>query len=147
VAGEADTACRAAGKRLCTEAGWARACETAASCTWSYATACSDATAMSTCNTHELDGDSSSSGDQDVLNAAGAHAPCYADWGVAGRIFDLTGNLKEWTASRFPGVNPLRGGSYDDLLDGSTCGFNFVAVSDSYKVATAGFRCCSDTAP
>jgi hypothetical protein len=146
---DADAACRAAGKRLCTEAEWTRACQTAATpaCTWSYASTCTDGTAAPRCNTHELDGDPTMAGDQDVLLATGAQAACYADWGAAGHIFDMTGNLKEWTAARATGVNPLRGGSYEDLLDGSTCTFSFVAVGDTYKLANAGFRCCSDTAP
>jgi hypothetical protein len=143
---EAAAACAAAGKRLCTEAEWQRACETASACTWSFASSCT--TSSSTvCNTHEFDGDATMSGDQDVLLATGSRASCYADWGAAGHVFDLTGNAKEWTAARSAGVNPLRGGSYDDLLAGSTCDFSFVAVGDAYKLANAGFRCCSDTAP
>jgi hypothetical protein len=145
---EAAAACQAAGKRLCTEAEWQRACQTASAtaCTWSYASACTTISST-TCNTHELDGDPTMSGDQDVLLATGAMASCYADWGAGGHVFDMTGNAKEWTAARSAGVNPLRGGSYDDLLAGSTCSFSFVAVGESYKLANAGFRCCSDTAP
>ncbi len=145
---DAASACQAAGKRLCTEAEWQRACQTAAAsaCTWSFASACA-ASSSTTCNTHELDGDAAMSGDQDVLVASGSRTSCYADWGGANHIYDLTGNAKEWTAARTAGVNPLRGGSYLDLLDGSTCSFSFVAVDNNYKLANAGFRCCSDTAP
>jgi formylglycine-generating enzyme required for sulfatase activity len=139
---------KAAGKRLCTETEWQRACQTAATtaCKWSTATACTTSS-TSTCNTHEFDGNAAMSGDQDVLAATGGRASCYADWAAAGKIFDMTGNAKEWTAERAAGVNPLRGGSYEDLLEGSTCTFSFVAVGESYKLGNAGFRCCSDVAP
>jgi hypothetical protein len=144
---QAAAACQAAGKRLCTEAEWQRACQSAAAvaCTWSQAGACSDPAAVA-CNIHEHDGDSSAAGDQDVLLPTGGLPGCYAPWGTE-KIFDLTGNAKEFTSARSPGVNPLRGGSYDNISSGTTCTFSFTAVGDGFAFGNTGFRCCSDTPP
>ena len=147
--GEAQAACATVGGRLCTEAEWQRACETSAAtpCRWSYATGC-DTFAADTCNGNDHDFDPATPGDQDGLIPAGAMASCYADWGSAqDRVFDLSGNAKEWTEARSAGVNPLRGGSYNNTANGTSCPFDFVVGDDTFLFENVGFRCCSDTAP
>lgn len=138
---QAAAACAAAGKRLCTEQEWQRACTTAAapSCQWSFATACTTASAT-TCNVYER---AATAG---IMSSNGL-PNCFADWGANGRIYNLTGNVREWTKPRAAGQNPLRGGSYDTVLEGSTCSFAFLSVGDDFRYENTGFRCCSDVAP
>jgi hypothetical protein len=142
---EAVAACAAAGKRLCTEAEWQRACETPASpaCTWSFATTCTTA-ATGVCNSYEHDGDPATAGDQDRALATGALAMCHARWSDTDRIFDLSGNVREWTAARGAATNPVRGGAYDAVLSGATCGFSFAVFDDRFRHNNTGFRCCAD---
>src|SRR5262249_6012168 len=149
---QAVNACTAAGKRLCTEAEWQRACQSSTgTCNWSFATNCSTTPAAGAdpCNTQENDPDPIMSGNPDSLIATGSLANCYASWGAAAtaHIFDMTGNAKEWAQARSAGVNPLRGGSFNNILDGSTCTFNFTVADDTFQFPNVGFRCCSSTAP
>ncbi|AKF02990.1 hypothetical protein DB32_000138 [Sandaracinus amylolyticus] len=143
---QAQAACASVGARLCTEGEWERACETSAgsACTWSYASGCSTFSA-STCNGNEND-TGSASGDQDDVLATGARAMCYASWGSA-RVYDLSGNVAEWTERRAAGVNPLRGGSSTSPSGGTTCQFDFVVAGDAYATPGVGFRCCRTSAP
>ncbi|MCZ7680055.1 MAG: MopE-related protein [Sandaracinaceae bacterium] len=145
---EAQAACATVGGRLCTEAEWQRACEASSgSCDWSFASSCTSYPPnATTCNGNDHD-PSSASGDQDVLLTAGALSMCYADWGGAGRVFDLSGNAEEWTQARSSGVNPVRGGSYNDTSGGMRCDFDFVVANDTFRVPNVGFRCCRSTAP
>jgi hypothetical protein len=146
---EAEMLCASIGARLCTESEWQRACETDAgtSCGWSYATSCTSYQA-DTCNGNDHDPDTSTPGDQDALLPTGSRSACYADWGGAsGRVFDLSGNVSEWTQERTAGVNPLRGGSYSTPADGTRCDFDFFVADDSFQFANVGFRCCRSTAP
>ncbi|HJL44335.1 MAG TPA: hypothetical protein RMG45_00755, partial [Polyangiaceae bacterium LLY-WYZ-15_(1-7)] len=73
----------------------------------------------------------------------------YASHGgsASDRIYDLSGNVKEWTQRRSAGVNPLRGGSYNNSRLGLRCDFDFTVADDAFQIANVGFRCCSDTAP
>src|SRR5687767_8754260 len=43
----------------------------------------------------------------------------------ASRVFDLSGNVREFTAARTAGVNPLRGGSYYHTQHGMACRFSW----------------------
>src|SRR5262249_12934636 len=134
---QANAACTAAGKRLCTEAEWQRACQSqAGTCQWSFATNCATSPpSTTTCNTQEYDTDPVMPGNQDTLIATGSLANCYSSWGGTAQthIFDMTGNAKEWTQARSAGVNPLRGGSYNNILDGSTCTFDFTVADDTFQ--------------
>jgi len=147
--GEAQAACAATGARLCTEEEWQRACEAAGAgtCQWSYGSAC-DTFNASTCNGDAYDVDPVTPGDQDGLVASGSLAQCYADWGAAGdRVFDLSGNAKEWTEARSAGINPIRGGTHNNDSVGISCQFDFVTGDDAFLFENVGFRCCRDTAP
>ena len=59
----------------------------------------------------------------------------------------MSGNVKEWNVQRSNGVNPLRGGSYNNTATGISCDFNFVVADDTFQFNNVGFRCCRDTAP
>ena len=65
-------------------------------------------------------------------------------WG-SDRIYDLTGNAKEWTVARSLGKNPVRGGAFDNVLPGATCTFDFAVFDDDFRFGNTGFRCCSNT--
>jgi hypothetical protein len=140
---QAAAACAGIGARLCTEAEWQRACETAASmpCVYSYGTACGTYSAM-TCNGRDY------SAATDAVIATGAATGCFANWGTAAnRIFDMSGNLQEWTQPRAPGINPMRGGSFNDIAGGLTCQYSFEVGGNTVAVPNTGFRCCRDTMP
>ena len=59
----------------------------------------------------------------------------------------MSGNAKEWTNARSAGVNPLRGGSYDDTQIGISCQWNWVLADDTFRFQNVGFRCCRSTPP
>lgn len=95
----------------------------------------------STCNGQEYDTNGSLAGNQDDILPAGSLAQCYADW-AGGSVFDLSGNVREWTAPRLSGVNPIRGGSSSNIGEGTSCGLNFTSADDGFSFGNVGFRCC-----
>ena len=145
---EAATACASVGGTLCTEAQWQRGCQTAAACTWSYAAACTTYAPM-TCNGNDYDSNTVLAGDQDALISTGALASCNVTW-AGTQVFDMSGNAQEWTQPRgapSSGINPIRGGSYNDAAGGLTCSFSFEVAADTIRLPNVGFRCCRATAP
>ena len=69
-------------------------------------------------------------------------------------IYDLSGNLKEWTADLLGttvtpprSVYGVRGGAYDSPRDGLRCDLTFAPAPEDFSYANLGFRCCGDTAP
>lgn len=89
----------------------------------------------------DTDTDAVAAGDQDGILPAGALASCYAEQGV-NDAYDLTGNVKEWTAARASGQNPLRGGASNNEVPGSSCQINFTLANDAFFFPNVGFRCC-----
>jgi hypothetical protein len=151
---EAKAACETVGLRLCAESEWQQACQgQGGTCQWSYTPATDTCDAYEThatagnagCNTREYDHPVDP--ESEWLLPAGFMSLCYADHGPGNEIYDLSGNAKEWTAARSVGVNPLRGGSMNNVSGGSTCTFNFTVANDSFRFQNVGFRCCSDTQP
>ncbi len=152
---QATAACAAAGGRLCSETEWQRACQTASTCKWGM-TGC-NTYAASSCNGNDFDFDGiAGNGDQDGLLATKARPLCYADWGaVATRIFDMSGNAKEWTTQSAPSgeaadpanTRRLRGGSFNNTANGISCDLRFAVADDTFQFPNVGFRCCRDSAP
>jgi hypothetical protein len=142
---EAEAKCAAIGARLCSESEWQQACQAGSSCTWSYANNCTTYS-PNRCNGNDYD-PSGAPGDQDQVVATSAMSACYANWGGLDLIYDMSGNLKEWTAERSAGVNPLRGGSYNNTAVGISCTHDFVVADDTFQFENVGFRCCRSTAP
>ncbi|MDX2018820.1 MAG: MopE-related protein [Deltaproteobacteria bacterium] len=142
---EAQAACAQAGARLCTETEWQAACEAEApqACAWSFANSCMTYQ-PGVCADANYDLDPALPGYQNGLVATGSLASCNTSWGAAGGIYDLSGNVKEWTAARAPGINPLRGGAYNNPVGGATCGSKFVVADDTFLFGDVGFRCCKD---
>ncbi len=110
-------------------------------CQWSYENDCRDYQ-PATCNGEDFDGDPVAAGDQDVVLTTGSLAACFSEQSAGGQLFDMSGNIKEWTAQRAPGVNPLRGGSFNNTEVGISCQFDFLTADDSFFLPNIGFRCC-----
>ncbi len=76
------------------------------------------------------------------LAKTGAYADSVSPFGV----YDLVGNLHEWSAEVAPnGHGFFHGGFYGDAeVNGSGCDYVTKAHSASYHDYSTGFRCCSD---
>ena len=78
---------------------------------------------------------------QDALIATGDAAVCESEFSA----FDLSGNVKEWTSTEVtPNTFRVRGGSFDNIEEGLTCEFDFVAFNQNIAFPNLGFRCCID---
>jgi hypothetical protein len=108
---------------------------------WAYATNATTYQADA-CNGDDHDTDAGIAGDQDDVLPAGTLPACYANWGGTDTVFDLSGNVREWTARRTPGANPIRGGASNNTSTGISCGLAFTLASDTFFFPNVGFRCC-----
>jgi hypothetical protein len=138
--------------RLCSVTEWETACEGASGVTttplWSYSTV-PGTHVDGRCN----DNAAGVGGPWPVGRIANGNAStCYTPWnGGADRIYDLSGNLAEWTGTTAT-VNGqtyyrVRGGNYQTFPMGTRCDFNFVLEKPDFQNFDVGFRCCSDAAP
>src|SRR5262249_32936049 len=154
--------CNAAGGHLCSTADWQTACITkppgATTCKWGYApngAACTTAlgppyavpfptNGPNFCNLGPtFDFNSGQGGDQDglLVTGSGSLKNCYADWTALlgnnvnnGKIFDITGNLREITRQA-ANTYPLLGGSFDTSDEsGATCQFTFYTVDQNFQL-------------
>jgi formylglycine-generating enzyme len=149
---QAEKACAAAEKRLCTSEEWVAACEGPNGTTYPYG----EVENPNACNTHganpikRLFGTSKKNWSQGPMNhpwlnkmpgtlaKTGAFAACTNDYGV----HDMVGNLHEWTADT---SGTFRGGYYlDTSVNGKGCGYATTAHSPVYHDYSTGFRCCRD---
>lgn len=125
---EAEAACAAAGKRLCTADEWEKACKGPKNTVYSWG----DAFDPAPCG----------QGLEEV-GASGARADCRSGWGV----FDLSGNHREWTASPPAGAASdrrlVKGGLKGNPEKGARCAFS-TDLGSGYKDDTLSFRCCRD---
>jgi hypothetical protein len=78
--------------------------------------------------------------DQDDILATESLDLCAAN--VGGGVFDMSGNVKEWTKAHLPGENPIRGGASNNSQQGISCALNFTLADDALKLPNIGFRCC-----
>ncbi|HUQ06159.1 MAG TPA: SUMF1/EgtB/PvdO family nonheme iron enzyme [Kofleriaceae bacterium] len=149
---QAAAACANAGKRLCTDVEWLRACQGAAGTTYPYGATrengrCNDARTCHPAVQYFESNDSSVFGmighaclDQlpDGLARTGSHDACVSADGA----FDLMGNLHEWTADP---AGTFRGGFFvDTRLNGDGCLYRTTAHDTSHWDYSTGFRCCAD---
>jgi hypothetical protein len=130
--------------RLCTEAEWQTACsDNNAANLWSYQTAPGTYVAGE-CNDN-------ASVNPGAPWASGTGTTCNANWGAAGKIYDMSGNVSEWTSTSATssGVTyqRVRGGNYQTFPNGTKCNFGFVLQQPTFQNFDLGFRCCSDVAP
>ena len=149
---QAAAACEAAGKRLCSDAEWLRACRGADGDVYPYGDerqpgVCNDARAQ-----HPAVEYFGTSADwiwsmldhpcinqlPDSLARTGAHPGCVAAEGA----LDMMGNLHEWTADP---NGTFRGGFYvDTVLNGPGCSYATTAHDVTHWDYSTGFRCCAD---
>jgi sulfatase modifying factor 1 len=149
---QAAAACQNAGKRLCTDAEWLRACQGAAGTTYPYGATrengrCNDARTCHPAVQYFESSDSSVFGmighaclDQlpDGLARTGANQGCTSADGV----MDMMGNLHEWTADP---AGTFRGGFFvDTRINGDGCLYRTTAHDTSHWDYSTGFRCCAD---
>ena len=74
----------------------------------------------------------------DGLARTGAHPGCVS----ADGLYDLMGNLHEWTADP---AGTFRGGFYvDTMINGNGCLYRTTAHDVSHSDYSTGFRCCAD---
>lgn len=150
---EAETACVAAGKRLCTEAEWELACAGTAGDVYPYG----NSYLPNACNGNDFDLDCGVGADEDEALATGFTYGCptpllsceQTEWSVltgnTSGTFDMSGNVKEWTSTVVGGsARRIRGGAYDSSSGGLTCDFDFVSASETFFFTNLGFRCCSN---
>ena len=148
----AGAACVRAGKRLCTDVEWLRACQGAATTTYPYGNTrepgrCNDARACHPAVQYFESSDASVFGmighpclDQlpGGLGRTGARAGCAS----ADGILDMMGNLHEWTADP---AGTFRGGFFvDTAINGNGCRYATTAHDVNHWDYSTGFRCCAD---
>ncbi len=142
---EAQAACAAAGKRLCSSQEWMTACQ---------GTVAKDDDGDGSFTNDDLEGRSypygsyyregycHDSGDKDRQGAVptGSRAACRTPEG----IYDLTGNVQEWVGQT-PGTAVLLGGAWY-FEDKARCATTSDTYGADWSSRTSGFRCCADSA-
>jgi sulfatase modifying factor 1 len=148
---EAASACEQAGKRLCSDEEWLGACRGRTPTRYPYGPRfrsgyCNDegvaplpllrgasyALDYATLNDPRLDRVPG------TVARAGHFGRCTND----GEVFDLVGNLHEWTAAP-RGV--FRGGYFlDTKVLGEGCDYETSGHAPTYRDYSTGFRCCAD---
>jgi formylglycine-generating enzyme required for sulfatase activity len=154
----ADAACRAAGMRLCkvtrnndaiVSDEWGFACSLGKSC----GDACfpyGDSYNSALCNGADIS--------QGAARPVGASNTCATSGDLdpvstGEAVFDLSGNLAEWTndlrGTLADGrkVHTCRGGSYDTYSFGLGCNFTSTMLAEDFLFPDTGFRCCSSCGP
>lgn len=152
---EAEQACRNAGKRLCSGEEWVGACKGRRPTLYPYGDdwepgRCNDQGQSSFNRLHGVDGGEppQSAYTWENLNdprlnqmdgtcaPSGRHARCRNGF----KIYDMVGNLHEWTAAP---AGTFRGGYYLDVQkNGSGCEYKTTHHHAKYHDYSTGFRCC-----
>lgn len=151
---EAQAACVQAGKRLCTEGEWVRACKGPARTKFPYGNERQSGYCVDTNRADPLKKLFESLGAgryqfsimndprlnqvPDTLALTGSFTRCTNAY----QVFDMVGNLHEWTSDP---RGTFRGGFYlDSRLNGAGCDYRTVAHPATYRDYSIGFRCCAD---
>jgi hypothetical protein len=151
---EAEAACAAANKRLCTSDEWLLVCQGEEGRVYPYGDtydlmACNDTyggghpvvdyfgTSDGVWDTTHMN-DAGINQQADSLAASGDFPACVTPEGV----LDLHGNLHEWVSDA---DGTFRGGFYADAkINGTGCSYRTTAHSRDYHDYSTGFRCCAD---
>jgi formylglycine-generating enzyme len=146
---EAAAACDNAGKRLCTDDEWIAACKGKKPTAWPYGEEqkpgrCNDQGVSAFQIFFGKDGaytwenlnDARLNQHAGTLATSGKHAGCKNSY----KVYDMVGNLHEWTADA---GGTFRGGYYLDVtLHGDGCNYKTTAHNSKYHDYSTGFRCC-----
>ena len=145
-------ACRAEGKRLCTESEWTQACEGPEMLPYPYGWT-RDAKACNIDRKHTLPDfealESPWQTSQEILRLdqrvrSGEMSDCRSAYGV----YDMTGNVDEWTRNELPNrdagvdISSLKGGYFGPIR--GRCRPVTRSHNRWFKFYQAGFRCCAD---
>lgn len=152
---QAEGACKAANKRLCSGDEWQTACRGRKPTTFPYG----DERKKGYCNdegraplsrlhpdidpyrSHQAMNDPRINQAPNTVARTGKFARCKNAFGV----FDMVGNLHEWTADVNGTRGVFRGGYYQDTrINGDGCQYKTVAHDVRYHDYSTGFRCCAD---
>lgn len=150
---QAQSACRAAGKRLCQPVEWRAACGGKQGFAFPYgksrvATKCHDRgvapmlvffadTMKRGWGPLELN-DPRLNQQPGTVGKTGAYPECVNDYG----LYDMVGNLHEWTADP---NGTFQGGYWlDTSQHGDGCAYRTIAHPFDYRDYSIGFRCCAD---
>lgn len=148
---QAADACAEAGKRLCDDDEWLRACQGSAGTTYPYG----DEPQPGVCNDARDDhpvieyfgtseewiwselGNACISQIPDSLDTTGENPGCVSEDGA----FDMMGNLHEWTSDP---TGTFRGGFYvDTVINMPGCLYRTTAHTTPHWDYSTGFRCCA----
>ena len=152
-ASTAEKSCKEAGKRLCQPVEWRAACGGSNGYAYPYGGTrsegkCHDKGAAPMVTYHadtmskgwglaELNDPRNNQLDGG-LALTGASADCVNDYGV----YDMVGNLHEWTADK---NGTFQGGYWlDTSQHGDGCAYRTIAHGYDYHDYSTGFRCCAD---
>ena len=152
---QAEEACHNAGKRLCTDEEWITACKGKHPTQYPYGDEhrdgyCND-TGVSSFNHYYGGGNAepaneayswSNMNDPRLNQLEGTLAPTgkFKKCKNGFDVYDMVGNLHEWTAAR---GGTFRGGYYlDTHINGDGCGYRTTAHAATYHDYSTGFRCC-----
>ncbi len=155
-AAQADTACKNAKKRLCQPVEWRLACVGTEGTAFPYgpvrvAGKCHDSGKNPMMTLHadtmrrgwgmsELN-DPRANALEGGLAKTGAFPDCVNDYG----LYDMVGNLHEWTADP---NGTFQGGFWlDTAHHGDGCAYRTIAHDFNYHDYSTGFRCCADPQP
>ncbi len=138
----AKAACEAAGKRLCTTTEWVAACKGANNRLFGFQDSSSSPLLLTDiCDVARTTNNTPGS----LPSLTGAHPKCVTD-GIA--VFDLIGNLSEWTIN--PSDVPTASGVafYQDIsvsdCNGGLVDPGSTIIAPTTKSTDLGFRCCKD---
>jgi hypothetical protein len=140
---EAQTACRARGRRLCKSKEWTLACEGEGRLPYPYGYARDD----QACNVDRpVEWTSRNGARPTVIDRrvrSGEMNRCVSPFGV----HDMTGNVDEWVIneSGHPFASGLKGGFWGPVRD--RCRTMTVAHDEKFAFYQIGFRCCDEASP
>ncbi|MCY1015924.1 protein kinase domain-containing protein [Pyxidicoccus sp. MSG2] len=130
---EARALCEGAGKRLCSEEEWEKACKGPGNARFPYGNPYD----ANICNTEDA------SGADRKLAVSGASKNCRSAYGVV----DLAGNVAEWTATKFDKVDfTQKGGAFNRPNYASRCSARKNGAPTE-RLNSVGFRCCAGARP
>lgn len=173
---ESEEWCAARGKRLCFDDEWLAACEGASASAYPYgadyqAGACNDEEVWRVYSQNALNGWPAAASNVDIddlddllaqaeaastagqvaadevaelyqAEPSGSNAACAGETGV----FDLVGNVEEWTLRADGGEGPDFSGNLKGRYwaESRTCQSNVKVHANAFRFYEIGFRCCAD---